>query len=86
VAGCWLPTIKPKVLKQMAYCEIHADRSGTEAGCYMHFFTFTSLIFPSLFPPSSEVCNSADQATHYHMLNAAVESFTSELAFGWSHS
>jgi hypothetical protein len=80
--------MKSQVRSQVTLCEIGGAKSGTGAGFTPSFFCFPLLIIIPpllhthlLLPP--EMCDSPDQAAHYHVLDLYVGGFTSDPELGW---
>jgi hypothetical protein len=81
----WLLTAETRVQSLLTSCEIHGGRSGTGAGVYTVFPCKLSSHHCSTFVyhrPTREVCDSPDQAAHYHTLGAKLgaSSLTRHLA------
>jgi hypothetical protein len=82
----WILTVEPGIDSRLNSSEIHGELCGTTAGFSVCFFGFPSLI---MIPPllhiclllPLEVCDSPDQAAHYHILG-----FVSDPALGWLQS
>jgi hypothetical protein len=62
-------------------CEIGGAQSGIGTGFTPSFFCFSLLIIIPPLPP--KVCDSRDQAVHYHIFDLYVGSFTSDPELGY---
>jgi hypothetical protein len=68
----WLLTAEARVRDRLNLCGVYGGQSGTGTGLSHSYSVYpVSIISPSLYTqvsPPHEVCDSPDQAAHYHTL------------------